>query len=208
LDAVTAGRGEQSRLFGQALASRGAQLGDQIQDINLQNAQRAASINEQQALRSGELGELASLLGLQPVQQVGLQSFFAPSNIDVTGPATAQAQQANANANRSAANAASTNQGIATTALALAPLLFSSRYLKKFVAEVNEESVLERLKQLAINFWTYKDDDTEHIGPYAEDFKEAFDLDGDGTTIHLGDAMGILMAAVKALNAKVEAINA
>lgn len=87
LDAVGAGRTEQSRLFNQALTGRQAQLGDQITDVNLQNTQRASAVQEQQALRSSELAELASLLGIQPVQQVEAKGFFAPSPVDVTGPA-------------------------------------------------------------------------------------------------------------------------
>lgn len=86
LDAVTAGRAEQSRLYGQALSSRNAQLGDQLQDINLTNTGRAQGIQEQQALRATENQEIAQLLGLQPVQPVEAKSFFAPSPVDVTGP--------------------------------------------------------------------------------------------------------------------------
>ena len=92
MDAVQAGRTEQSRLFNQALTGRQAQLGDQLADANLQNTQRAAAINEQQALRTGELGELAAMLGLQPVQPVQAQAFYAPNPIDVVGPANLQYQ--------------------------------------------------------------------------------------------------------------------
>lgn len=97
MDAVGAGRAEQSRLFGQALTGRQAQLGDQLADVNLQNTQRAAAINENQALRTGELGELAAMLGLQPVQPVQAQAFFAPSPVDVVGPANLAYQGALAN---------------------------------------------------------------------------------------------------------------
>lgn len=97
MDAVGAGRQEQSRLFNQALTGRQAQLGDQLADANLQNTQRAAAINEQQSLRTGELGELAAMLGLQPVQPVSAQAFHAPSPVDVVGPANLayQGQMAN-----------------------------------------------------------------------------------------------------------------
>lgn len=86
LDAVGAGRAEQSRLYGQALSSRNAQLQDQLQDINLINTGRAQDIQESQALRSTELSEIAQMLGLQQPQQVQAKSFFAPANVDVTGP--------------------------------------------------------------------------------------------------------------------------
>lgn len=104
MDAVGAGRAEQSRLFGQALTGRQAQIGDQLTDANLQNAQRAGAINEQQSLRTGELGEIAAMLGLQPVNPVQAQSFFAPSPIDVTGPANLAYQGALNNYNNQQRN--------------------------------------------------------------------------------------------------------
>lgn len=206
LDAVQAGRGEQSRLFGQGLASRGAQLGDQIQDINLQNQQRATAINEQQSLRSNELSELASILGLQTAQPVGLQSFFAPANIDVTGPAQLAQQASQANANRSQANTSSAIQG--ASSIALAALLFSSRKLKGGGKPVDEESILERIKELPVEFWHFLENPSrEHIGTYAEDFKEKFGV-GDGKTISIIDAFGVVMAAIKALARKQELAHA
>lgn len=86
LDSVGAGRQEQSRLFGLDLTGRNQQLQDQLTGIGTSNTARAQGLQEQQGLRSQELGELASMLGLQGVSPVGFQSFFSPSNIDVTGP--------------------------------------------------------------------------------------------------------------------------
>lgn len=86
LDSVGMGRQEQSRLFGLDLTGRNQQLQDQLTGINTGNTARAQGLQEQQALRASELGELASMLGLQGVTPVGFQSFFAPNAIDVTGP--------------------------------------------------------------------------------------------------------------------------
>lgn len=86
LDSVAAGRQEQSRLFGLDLTSRNQQLQDQLTGANLSNTARAQGLQEQQALRATELGEIANMLGLQGVTPVGFQSFFAPGQIDVTGP--------------------------------------------------------------------------------------------------------------------------
>lgn len=97
LDAVGAGRAEQSRLYGQAMTSRGAQLNDELQNINLINTGRAQSINEAQSLQSNELAMIGSLLGMQQAQPVQAQSFFAPSAVDVTGPYQLQQQSALAN---------------------------------------------------------------------------------------------------------------
>lgn len=86
MDAVGAGRQEQSRLYGLDMSTRNQQLQDQLTGIGTGNTARAQGLQEQQALRSQELGELASMLGLQGVSPVGFQSFFAPGQIDVTGP--------------------------------------------------------------------------------------------------------------------------
>lgn len=104
LDAVAAGGQEQSRLFGLASAARGQGLQEQLTTEGFSNTVRAQALQEQQSLRSTELGELASILGLQPVQQSNIGNFFPPSPVDVTGPhqlaqnaAIAQAQIAQAN---------------------------------------------------------------------------------------------------------------
>lgn len=73
---VLAGGGEQDRLANLDIST-------QLQDANLAQANRATQFNE-----------LAALLGLQQVAQPGLNSFFAPSNADVTG-AFGLNQQAN-----------------------------------------------------------------------------------------------------------------
>ena len=105
-DAVLAGGGEQSRLFGISsqlgqqrdqgqgqLFGMGQQLAQQDIQTQLQNA------NIQQANRATQFNELASLLGLNQVAQHGLQNFFAPANADVTGgfALNQQAQATNAN---------------------------------------------------------------------------------------------------------------
>lgn len=107
LDAVTAGRTEQGRLFGQALAGHQAGLGDQTTEAGLVNAARAQQVQEQQALRTGNLQEIAAMLGINPVTPVEAKGFFAPTPVDVTGPyglsqnaaiANQQLQQQNQNA--------------------------------------------------------------------------------------------------------------
>lgn len=91
---VSAGNALQSQLFNQGLAGRNAQIQDQNLNIGLNNANRAQGIQEQQSLRSTDLSELASLLGLQPVQQVQASNFFAPGQVDVMGPAALSQQAA------------------------------------------------------------------------------------------------------------------
>lgn len=89
-------------------------------------------------------------------------------------------------------------------------LAASSRTLKDTLAPVEPDGILKGVAALDIDRWAYKPVTPhsvtmpgEHIGPYAEDFKEAFGI-GDGMTINLLDAVGVLFAAVKALTAKVQ----
>ena len=86
MDAVAAGRTEQGRLYGQAVASHQAGLGDQTTEAGLTNATRAQQVQEQQALRTGNLSEIGAMLGLNPVTPVEAKGFFSPTPVDVTGP--------------------------------------------------------------------------------------------------------------------------
>ena len=77
----------QQQLFGMAdqLSQRDIQA--QLQNANISSMNRATQFNE-----------LASLLGLQQVASPGLNNFFAPGNVDMTGAygLNQQAQMANA----------------------------------------------------------------------------------------------------------------
>ena len=72
-------------------------------------------------------------------------------------------------------------------------------------------NVLEAVKKLPIEKWRYRSDIKEtqgldnkkHLGPYAEDFKQLFGV-GDGVTINVLDALGVALAAIKELSAKVD----
>lgn len=112
LDAVGAGRAEQSRLFGQALTGHQAGLGDQTAEAQLGNTTRAQQVQEQQALRTGNLQEIAAMLGIAPVAPVEAKSFFAPSPVDVTGPASLAQQAAIANQQMGAQSANSLYSGL------------------------------------------------------------------------------------------------
>lgn len=92
-------------------------------------------------------------------------------------------------------------KGVGTAASIAA--MFSSREFKDDIKEVNNQDILEKLKNLKIHTWKYKNDNKTHIGPMAEDFQEAFNL-GDGVTITYIDAIGILLASVKALSERID----
>jgi Chaperone of endosialidase len=81
----------------------------------------------------------------------------------------------------------------------------SDRNLKTLIQNINPSSILEKVAALPISKWIYKTDEAKnwHIGPMAQDFREAFGLGLDDKTIATVDADGIALAAIQGLNAKV-----
>ena len=79
----------------------------------------------------------------------------------------------------------------------------SGRRLKTDIHDIDETAVLRSLKRLPISMWKYKSGGPEHVGPMADDFKTAFGL-GSESAIPFIDAIGVLMASVKALAAEVD----
>lgn len=89
--------------------------------------------------------------------------------------------------------------GGASFLTALAPLFFmSDREMKEDIQPLEHEDVVERLAGLDLATWKYKDDDTLHMGPMAQDFQEAFGV-GDGKTIHLADVAGVMLSTAKTM---------
>ena len=83
----------------------------------------------------------------------------------------------------------------------------SSKTMKSNKRPLDEAAVLEALMQVPVEKWIYKfptvGEHGDRIGPYAEDFYAAFGV-GDGRTIQYMDAIGVLMASVQALTARVK----
>jgi len=81
----------------------------------------------------------------------------------------------------------------------------SDRNLKRDFSEVNSRSVLEKVAQLPIQTWTYKNDPgTRHIGPMAQNFYAAFGVGPDDKHIATVDADGVALAAIQGLDQKLE----
>jgi hypothetical protein len=104
-----------------------------------------------------------------------------------------------------ASNAAGIGSTIGTLgSLGLKAWALSSKDLKEDKRPVT--GALAAINGLPVEAWKYKDgvaDGGEHIGPYAEDFKEVTGK-GNGKAIPLQDAIGITMKAVQELDQKVE----
>jgi len=98
--------------------------------------------------------------------------------------------------------------GVLGSVIGIAASIFSSEDYKHDKRPVvkTEGSLLKRLKNVRVDKWKYVGDETDHIGPYAEEFNETFNVGEDNKQmINLGDAVGVLMGSIKELDAKVEA---
>ena len=81
----------------------------------------------------------------------------------------------------------------------------SDRNLKRDLAPVNGDQILDSLAELPIMTWRYKAESpsARHIGPMAQDFKAKFDVGSDDKFIMHVDADGVALAAIKTLNDRV-----
>lgn len=81
----------------------------------------------------------------------------------------------------------------------------SDRNIKENFTEIDAKEVLAKVATLPITRWNYKDDPAApHLGPVAQDFKAAFDLGSDDKFISTVDENGVALAAIQALNQKLE----
>jgi hypothetical protein len=78
----------------------------------------------------------------------------------------------------------------------------SSRYTKENFTSVSGDDVLARLRKVPVSTWNYisEGQQVRHLGPMAEDFYQAFSLGVGNTSIGVQDAVGVSLAAVKALD--------
>lgn len=78
----------------------------------------------------------------------------------------------------------------------------SDVHSKTAFGEVDSFDILDKVANLPITSWQYKDDDksVRHIGPTAQDFKATFGLGQDEKSIAAVDTDGVALVAIKALN--------
>ena len=81
----------------------------------------------------------------------------------------------------------------------------SSRKLKTGFEAVDSAEILQKVSELPVTSWRYRDDDADskHIGPVAEDFQRLFGV-GDGETLSTVDIDGVVLAAIQGLRGEVE----
>jgi len=84
--------------------------------------------------------------------------------------------------------------------------MLSDRNAKENFIPANGREILEKVAALPLATWNYKaqDKSIRHLGPMAQDFKAAFNLGENHTTITTVDADGVALAAIQGLNQKLE----
>ncbi len=80
----------------------------------------------------------------------------------------------------------------------------SDKNLKEDFTKLDNNEILQKISGLDITRWKYKGTNEYHIGPMAQDFYALFNLGGDDKRISTIDPSGIALAAIKALNDKIE----
>jgi len=99
------------------------------------------------------------------------------------------------------------NAGVSLDADGTSWNVISDGAAKKNFRPVDNREILERLAQVPILRWNYiweADESVPHIGPTAQDFKAAFFPGRNDKTISTLEADGVALAAIQALNQKLE----
>lgn len=81
----------------------------------------------------------------------------------------------------------------------------SSRDFKDHVNTPTTKEILDNVNKLEINRWKYKNIPEEHLGPYAEQFHDLFNV-GHSKAINLVDVCGILLASVQELSQQIDSL--
>jgi hypothetical protein len=84
----------------------------------------------------------------------------------------------------------------------------SDRAAKTAFERLDTRAILERLVRMPVSRWAYKNEaerGVRHIGPVAQDFKQAFNVGYDDKSITSVDAAGVALAAIQGLNQKLVA---
>jgi len=79
----------------------------------------------------------------------------------------------------------------------------SDRNAKTNITPVDPDTVLDKVAQLPIAQWAYKESpEVHHIGPMAQDFRAAFGTGSNETTLATIDVGGVAIASIQALEAR------
>jgi hypothetical protein len=176
------------------------------QALNFGSNQYQTDVGNQLLERSRPYEEAAALMGTTP--QFSTPSFMNTGQQNVAAPDYLGAVNQNYNQQMAQYQANQANQqgmmksigGIAGTIAAM-----SDENTKEDRESADGEAILAAFRGLPVDDYRYKDEAQEayglpehRTGPMAQDYARTFD--GDGRTVDIGDAVGKLIAAVKALD--------
>jgi len=84
----------------------------------------------------------------------------------------------------------------------------SDRDRKEGFAPLDGASILDRVAEMPITEWRYKDDPSgaRHIGPVAQDFHDAFGLGNDERALAATDLAGVALAAIQELERRLSEV--
>lgn len=198
---IMGGGQEESRQIGNILGIQGQDFNQGLASAQLANQARQQNFGENMQTRQQQLAELYALGGGGYTQPA---SFVNSPGVDVSQyyQMLQNAQMGNAQNNAAGKGGMTSLLG----SLGSAAIMASSREWKTDFAPAPE--ALPIVKALPVQTWSYKTaDPSRHVGPMAEDWKAVTGL-GDGRTIDVVSAFGVLLKAVQELTAKVEALEA
>jgi len=202
-EARAAAEGAAQRNQNQALTQAAAQA--QVQGANEQNT----LFNQEVTKNQNGYQNLAQLLSANPGNSLLSSAPGAintsPVNVaatDVAGNVYKSYQAQAAAEQQKQQNIMGAVQGAASMAM-----MFSDENYKENRQPADGESVLLRFRDLPVDHYDYKQEARDEInlpesrtGPMAQDWARQFG--GDGHEIDMGDMMGQMLAAIKALDAR------
>lgn len=214
-----------------AMANRGIPVGSEIWDREqdrydtarntaLTQAARTADLDattEQQRLIGNELAEFGA-----NTSAMGTMAGVAPNLMGVTPTAmqtpwmqASPGNYANAAQSKYKADAANYRNSMTGAANVISAGLgfFSDEDLKEDRAPADGETILSAFRNMPVDDYRYKDEAQAELelpehrtGPMAQDYAERFPEGSDGSKIDMGDMVGKLLAAVKALDARTDGL--
>jgi trimeric autotransporter adhesin len=133
-------------------------------------------------------------------------AFFEIANRDSTGNYYPRLSLSGTGLVTIRSNTTNLNSGVTMAAGGGSWSSLSDRREKTAVEAVDPRDVLARVVALPMSTWQYRAQDASvrHMGPMAQDFRAAFALGENDTTISTVDADGVALAAIQGLNAKLE----
>lgn len=174
-------------------------------DLSQQTANQASMLRAQEmaAAREGFAGTASNILG----QRLGAQG----TTMGAIGGLAGQQAGTSANMFGTQQQAQSELSGrfakiIGGAAQGGAAAMVSSEELKENKKPIKDGETSDKIRDMRIEKWDYKEgvaDEGEHVGAYAEEFKNTFGL-GDGKSIKFQDAIGVTMKAVQDLAKNVD----